>query len=162
MKHRWLTGTTATDHDLVSELRSHRVKARMRRGIERVQLAKRIESLMLQASQEGDETDIPQDPTEAAQEAFTVEGTEKGTETPPATIDTRREFPLGGSSSTTSTANRLSRAAKSDIFRAVVIAKAKEEKAMKQLAEMEQHAASNASSAKSGSSGESHAKKPSR
>jgi len=118
----------------------------MRRGVERVQLARRIENIMIQA--EEDETDIPQDPNAAAQEAFSVEGTEKGTETPPGTPNLKPE--------SSSTANRLSRAAKSDIFRAVVLAKAKEEKARKELAEMEQHAASG------GSSGTSHSKKPSK
>lgn len=129
----------------------------MRRGIERVQLAKRIEYLRGQEDQEGDQADIPQDANQAAKEAFTVEGTEKGTATPPATPNMRPNMPSPAvSSGASSTGSRLSRAAKSDIFRAVVLAKTKEIQAQRHLEEMEQSAASKAGSKSSGP------KKPSR
>jgi len=99
LKHIWLTGSTATNKDLVQELRSRQVRTRLRLGISRVQLAKRIEQLQNQADQEDD---IPTSPTDAATEAYASKG-----------------------------ASALSRKLKGDIFRAVVLAKAKEMRAQK-------------------------------
>jgi len=76
------------------------VRTRLRLGISRVQLAKRIEQLQKQAEQEDD---IPSSPTDAATEAYSGRGS-KG-------------------------ASALARKLKGDIFRAVVLAKAKEMKA---------------------------------
>lgn len=110
LRHQWLTGTTATDHDLVKELRSRRIKARMRLGIERVKLAKRIETLM---QEEGpDDEDLPADASKAADEAL--------------------------ASSPASAAGRLSRAVKADIFRTVVLAKTKEMQQQKETESLEQ------------------------
>lgn len=106
MKHRWLTGSTATDKDLVAELRSRQVRSRLRLGISRVQLAKRIEQLQKQAEQNDD---IPTSPTDAATEAYSgKEG--KGQ-------------------------SALTKKLKGDIFRAVVLAKAKEMKAHREAEE---------------------------
>lgn len=138
----------------------------MRRGVERVQLAKRIDALKSQADIEGDETDIPQDANQAAKEAFSIQGTEKGVDTPPSTPNLKAHSPSVGTSGASSTGSRLSRAAKSEIFRAVVLAKTKELKAQKALEEMELNAASQggtgASHSGSSHSGTSHSKKPSR
>jgi len=103
LKHRWLTGSTATDKDLVQELRSRQVRTRLRLGVSRVQLAKRIEQLQTQADQNDD---IPTSPAEAATEAYTSKG-----------------------------ASALTRKLKGDIFRAVVLAKAKEMKAQRDAEE---------------------------
>lgn len=77
-----------------------RVKARLRLAIQRVQLAKRIEAL--KAQDDTDDHDIPSDANHAADEALSS-----------------RDAP-------SLTQGRLSRAAKADIFRAVVLAKTKE------------------------------------
>ena len=45
MKHSWLSGETATDHDLLPELRSFRTRMRLRRAIEVVKLRNRIKTL---------------------------------------------------------------------------------------------------------------------
>lgn len=45
MQHRWLSGETATDHDLLPELRSYRTRQRLRRAIEVVKLRNRIKNL---------------------------------------------------------------------------------------------------------------------
>ena len=45
MKHSWLSGETATDHDLLPELRSYRTRQRLRRAIEVVKLRNRIKAL---------------------------------------------------------------------------------------------------------------------
>lgn len=101
LRHPWLTGTTASDKDLVADLRSRQVRARLRAGIQRVQLAKRIEQLKAQSAD--DEEDIPQSPSEAATDVYL----------------------RGGGSP-------LSRKLKGDIFRAVVVAKAREMRQQKE------------------------------
>lgn len=118
LKHRWLTGATAGDHDIVKDLRSRRVKARLRLGIERVQLAKRIEQLKNQLGQDEAE-DVPADAGRAADEAFA----------------TKSQTPV-----VTSTREKLSRAAKAEIFREVVLAAAREEKRAKELERAEKGA----------------------
>ena len=86
----------------------------MRLGVERVKLAQRISKL--KADTTGDEEeDLPQDPSRAADEALS----------PRDSMSTR---------------DRLSRAAKADIFRAVVLAKTKEMRQMKETETMEQNA----------------------
>lgn len=85
----------------MADLRSRQVRARLRAGIQRVQLAKRIEHLKAQAAD--DEEDIPQSPTEAATDVYI-----KGGGLP------------------------ISRKMKGDIFRAVVVAKAKEMRQQKE------------------------------
>ena len=105
LKHHWLTGVSATDKDLVKELRSRQVKARLKIAVQRIQLAKRIELLKQQESLSNSESDMPQSPVDAANEAFAGKGS-----------------------------SLLSRKLKGDIFRAVVLAKAKEIKAQKEAA----------------------------
>lgn len=57
MRHPWLTGESATDHNLLPEIKAFMAKARLRRGIEMVKLANRIEALKMH-EEEGDD-DIP-------------------------------------------------------------------------------------------------------
>lgn len=120
LNHRWLTGDTATDHDLVKQLRSRRIKTRMRLAIERVKLANRIETIRKQG--EKDDTDIPRDAQEAADHALqTPEGAEK-------TKD-----------------GQMSRAQQADILRTVVLAKSREMKTLAETEDMERQAKSTGS-----------------
>ena len=119
LQHRWLTGLTATDHNIVSELRSRRIKARLRLGVERVKLAKRIDDLRIE--EDNEEGDIPSDAASAADEAL---GSEESAE------------------AVKSGQSRLSKAVKGDIFRAVVMAKTKELKQQKETESIEKTAAS--------------------
>lgn len=117
LNHSWLSGLTATDHDIAETLKKRRIKTRMRLAIERVRLANRIESIRRQ--QEGEDTDIPSNSEQAADHALqTPIGAEKTTE------------------------EGMSRAQKADILRTVVLAKAKEEKELAETKKMEQHVAS--------------------
>jgi calcium/calmodulin-dependent protein kinase I len=100
LKHRWLTGANATDKDLVKDLRSRQVRARFRVGIQRVQLAKRIEALKNQEPDADHDEDMPRNASQAATEAYASKG-------------------MGP----------LTKKLKGDIFRAVVLAKAREMKA---------------------------------
>lgn len=45
MKHSWLSGETATDHDLLPDLRSYRTRMRLKRAIEVIKLRNRIKAL---------------------------------------------------------------------------------------------------------------------
>ncbi|KAH6690436.1 calcium/calmodulin-dependent protein kinase [Plectosphaerella plurivora] len=48
LSHPWLSGATATDHNLLPEIKAYMAKAKLRRGIELVKLANRIEQLKVQ------------------------------------------------------------------------------------------------------------------
>lgn len=45
MNHRWLSGETATDHNLIPEIRAMRARSRFRRVIEKIKLQGRIQKL---------------------------------------------------------------------------------------------------------------------
>lgn len=95
----------------------------MRLGIERVQLTKRIESLKKQEGHDED-ADIPNDSVKAAEEAL-----QSKTHTAP-------KAPTEGKVSL------RSRAARGDIFRAVVLAKVREIKQQREAEQAEKDAAS--------------------
>lgn len=119
LKHRWLEGETASDHDLLPEIRSYMAKAKLKRGIELVKLANRIEQLKMQEEQEEiddkDASDIPANAANAA--SVTIGNNEKG-------IDTGKGLVTSRSNEKRS----LSKAAKSAIFKEVVLAKVREMK----------------------------------
>ncbi|KIW04098.1 calcium/calmodulin-dependent protein kinase [Verruconis gallopava] len=118
LKHVWLTGKTASDHDLLPEIRSYVSKARLRRGIEMIKLANRIEALKRQED-EGEngpgDADVPASALEATGEALAAKNFSG---TVPST-----EQKTGAH-----TTPRLSRLARGAIFREVVLAKVREEK----------------------------------
>ena len=111
--HVWLTGTTATDFNLLPEFRAYMAKARLKRGIEIIKLANRIESLKMQDPEDEDGTlgspDIPSDSKEMAGQALTKSPSQPG-------------LPTNGPKKS------LSNLAKGAIFREVVLAKVREEK----------------------------------
>ena len=111
LNHIWLTGTTASEFNLLPEFRAYMAKARLRRGIEVIKLANRIESLKLQAEDDDDMglPDIPQDSAEQAGQKLASPSSQPG-------------LPTAGPK------KNLSRAAKGAIFREVVLAKVREEK----------------------------------
>lgn len=135
MKHIWVSGKTASDHNLLPEIRAYVAKARLRRGIELVKLANRIEALKMQEDDEDDvpgEADMPANAREAAGEALAAHSTEKGLTTTES---------AGGSASTLGkSSGRLSRIAKSAIFREVVLAKVREMKEAEAQKEFEKKA----------------------
>ena len=119
--HSWLSGLTANDVDISKTLRSRRIRTRMRLAIQRVQLANRIENIRRQQEeeqqQEDDDLDIPKDSEHAADLALqTPEGAAKNSQ------------------------DGMSRAQKADILRNVVLAKAKEEKALAETQALENEA----------------------
>ncbi|KAF2467408.1 Ca/Cm-dependent protein kinase A [Lindgomyces ingoldianus] len=135
LKHIWLSGKTASDHNLLPEIRAYVAKARLRRGIELVKLANRIEALKMQEDEEEDvpgEADMPSNAREAAGEALAAHSTDRGLTTPESSTT-----PAGGK-------GRLSRLAKGAIFREVVLAKVREMKEVEAQKEFEKTAAEQA------------------
>ncbi|KAI9850864.1 MAG: hypothetical protein M1838_004933 [Thelocarpon superellum] len=121
LKNVWLSGNTASEHNLLPEIRAYIAKARLRRGIELVKLANRIEALKLQEEEDdGPDDDLPSHVGEAVGQALTHPTTGKGLDTTkPAETKT-------GSGSTGK--KSLSRLARGAIFREVVLAKVREVK----------------------------------
>ncbi|KAI1122400.1 Pkinase-domain-containing protein [Nemania abortiva] len=111
LKHPWLSGENATDHNLLPEIKAYMAKARLRRGIERVKLANRIEALKIQED-DPENPDFPSDAEAAARES--------------------QEPQSSKAEQTTGGPGRLSRAVKGAIFREVVLAKVREMKEQEQ------------------------------
>jgi len=114
LQHPWLSGKTATDHNLLPEIKAFMAKARLRRGIEMVKLANRIESLKMDED-DPENSDVPADATLAA--------------------DQSRRFQRSGavspgpvSPSKPGEKRTLSKTIKGAIFREVVLAKVREMK----------------------------------
>ena len=121
LKHTWLKGETATDHNLLPELRAYMAKARLKRGIEIIKLANRIEALKVQEDDEDitSGVDVPADNENAAKVAAASGGPAAGPK---------------------SASRRLSKAARSAIFREVVLAKVREMKEQEQKDQVEREA----------------------
>ncbi|KAG8527006.1 uncharacterized protein KY384_008435 [Bacidia gigantensis] len=111
LNHIWLTGTTATEFNLLPEFRAYMAKARLKRGIEIIKLANRIETLKMQVPDDEDMStpDIPADSAEQAGQKLTKTNENSG-------------LPTEGPKKS------LSKLAKGAIFREVVLAKVREEK----------------------------------
>ena len=111
----WISGKTATDFNLLPEFRSFVAKARLKRGIEVIKLANRIEALRMQEDDEdpNDQADIPANSAEMAGQALAK-----------PTAGDERSLPTSENREKKS----LSKIAKGAIFREVVLAKVREEK----------------------------------
>lgn len=129
LKHVWLTGKNASDHNLLPEIRAYVAKARLRRGIELVKLANRIEALKMQEDEEDStpgDSDVPANARQAAGEAIDAHSTDRALTTP------ENAAPPSGKKS-------LSKLAKGAIFREVVLAKVREIKEQEAQKEFEKN-----------------------
>ncbi|KAK1752387.1 putative MEK1 protein [Echria macrotheca] len=115
LAHPWLSGENATDHNLLPEIKAYLARHRLRRGIEMVKLANRIEALKLQED-DPENSDMPKDSTLAADQS------------------SRPVAPKANEGSTTNATKAggekrtLSKTIKGAIFREVVLAKVREMK----------------------------------
>lgn len=112
----WISGKTAnTDFNLLPEFRSFMAKARLKRGIEVIKLANRIEALRMQEDEEdpNDQADIPANSGEMAGQTLAK-----------PIANNERSLPMSENRERKS----LSKLAKGAIFREVVLAKVREEK----------------------------------
>lgn len=117
LKHPWLTGESASDRDLLPEIRAYIARSRLRRGIEIVKLANRIEALKMQ---EEDEDDIPS-PADMGDAGNT--GTSPIPSFSGVSDKSEPATPEGGTKK-----RSLSKIARGSIFREVVLAKVREMK----------------------------------
>ncbi|KAI1394238.1 calcium/calmodulin-dependent protein kinase 1 [Hypoxylon trugodes] len=117
LKHPWLSGENASDHNLLPEIKAYMAKARLRRGVEMVKLANRIEALKIQED-DPENPDFPADPVAAAGNAQPAAG--------------KSTSPKAEASGEGGGKGRLSRAVKGAIFREVVLAKVREMKEQEQ------------------------------
>lgn len=106
----WIAGKGATDRDLLPEIKAYMARAKLKKGIELVKLANRIEALKLQEDEEEDvpqEADVPADALAAADQAVGGRSREGSTSSlqPPEGDPNRKRS--------------LSKLAKSAIFREV-------------------------------------------
>jgi calcium/calmodulin-dependent protein kinase I len=123
LQHVWLRGETASDHDLLPEIRAYMAKAKLRRGIELVKLANRIEALKIQEDGGSDAPDSADIPANAPSMAGLAVKAQKERGVSPG---------RGLATDTTPPRSTKSRAAKSAIFREVVLAKVREMKENKE------------------------------
>ncbi|KAI1429961.1 Pkinase-domain-containing protein [Xylaria sp. FL1777] len=121
LKHPWLSGENATEHNLLPEIKAYMAKARLRRGIELVKLTNRIEALKIQED-DPENPDFPGDPPAAASVAQDAQDAQP-----------QEEKSTGGP-------GRLSRAVKGAIFREVVLAKVREMKEKEQTEKVKEEA----------------------
>ncbi|KAI9802408.1 MAG: hypothetical protein M1825_002791 [Sarcosagium campestre] len=139
LRHVWLSGQNATDHNLLPEIRAYMAKARLRRGIELVKLANRIEALKIQEDEEEDMPGGADVPANAGEAAGTALATANPSETNTGTKGLKTsDKPVSGSGSSiasgaegTPTAGgkrSLSKIARGAIFREIVLAKVREMK----------------------------------
>nr|POE49467.1 calcium/calmodulin-dependent protein kinase [Quercus suber] len=113
----WIAGIGATDHNLLPEIKAYMARCRLKRGVDLVKLANRIEALRMQEDDEDEapgDADIPLDSSRAAKEAQTAHSSAAGLQVPAQEPGRKRS---------------LSKVAKSAIFREVVLAKVREMKA---------------------------------
>ena len=109
LRDPWIAGKGATDHNLLPEIKAYMARAKLRRGVEMVKLANRIEALRLQEDDDEDvpqEADVPADPNGAALAATSGPAGATGGLMPPEPHDLPRK-------------RSLSKLAKSAIFREV-------------------------------------------
>ncbi|XDG07020.1 hypothetical protein ABKA04_006635 [Annulohypoxylon sp. FPYF3050] len=111
LKHSWLSGENATDHNLLPEIKAYIAKARLRRGIELVKLANRIEALKIQE-------DDPENPDFNDSSVSAAGHSKSG-------APSSKDEPTTGK-------GKLTRAMKGAIFREVVLAKVREMKEQEQ------------------------------
>ncbi|PYH49194.1 calcium/calmodulin-dependent protein kinase [Aspergillus saccharolyticus JOP 1030-1] len=136
LKHPWLTGETASDRDLLPEIRAYIARSRLRRGIEIIKLANRIESLKMQ---EDDDDDIPSAvevaPGDTAAPA--VANNHSADQASP----NGKSAPSSPESDATGRKKRsLSKVARGAIFREVVLAKVREAKETEERERVEREA----------------------
>lgn len=129
LKYSWLRGESASDHDILPELKSFIAKARLRRGIEMVKLANRIEALKMR-DDDPDGGDLPASSKNAAIEGVTAAGVAP----PSGSGVTSGSSSSGGGGGGDGAPGRLAGAAKAAIFREVVLAKVREKKAEQEAA----------------------------
>ena len=130
LQHSWLKGETAGDHDLLPEIKSYLARSKLKRGIELVKLANRIETLRMQ-----------EDPDEASDAPPAYQEPDFPANAPAAAglavKNQQRGISPGRGLMTSSSPDKrpMSEDSKGAIFREVVLAKVRETKEQKETQE---------------------------
>ncbi|KAL4946403.1 Calcium/calmodulin-dependent protein kinase [Aspergillus oleicola] len=138
LKHSWLKGESASDRDLLPEIRAYIARSRLKRGIEIIKLANRIEALKVQ---EEDEEDIPS--AVDVQESSGASGKPALSPFPAlsSSDSSNVQSSLTGDEEANDTKKRsLSKIARGAIFREVVLAKVREMKENEEREKVEREA----------------------
>ena len=143
-----MSGKNATDHNLLPEIRAYLTRARLRRGIEMVKLANRIEALKMQED-DAEDSDMPHDATSAADQtrhfnasrANTIESDSAGAGSASAAAADAAAAPAEPAAPEKRT---LSKTIKGAIFREVVLAKVREMKEQEQTLKVTEEASKQA------------------
>lgn len=133
LSHVWLKGETASDHNLLPEIKAYMAKARLKRGIEIIKLANRIEALKMQE----DDEDIPS-PVDMPKASDDAGKSSRNTQSASEHLkpdEGKADGASAGASAPTTKKRSLSKVARGAIFREVVLAKVRE---MKEQEEKEQ------------------------
>ncbi|KAL4807958.1 kinase-like domain-containing protein [Aspergillus unguis] len=135
LKHPWLKGESASDRDLLPEIRAYIARSRLKRGIEIIKLANRIEALKTQ--EEDDDIPSPVD----------VQGS-SGTSPFSALSSSNGNASASTGDGATGTREKrsLSKIARGAIFREVVLAKVREMKENEEREKVEREARERAQS----------------
>jgi calcium/calmodulin-dependent protein kinase I len=146
LQHPWLKGETATDYNLLPEIKAYMARARLRRGIEIIKLANRIEALKMQEDENEEEggaskaDDLPANAGEAAKQAVQGDSDRLTSAFPSLAVtdpagdvrhakgDTESSSLSSSEPGATRKKRSLSRIARGAIFREVVLAKVREMK----------------------------------
>jgi calcium/calmodulin-dependent protein kinase I len=123
LKHPWLKGESASDRDLLPEIRAYIARSRLKRGIEIIKLANRIEALKMHDEDEEGAGDIP---SPAAMAASAEDAGKPGSL--PGDAATNEKSDSGEGETVTTKKRSLSKIARGAIFREVVLAKVREMK----------------------------------
>uniref|UniRef100_A0A093Y5L7 calcium/calmodulin-dependent protein kinase n=1 Tax=Talaromyces marneffei PM1 TaxID=1077442 RepID=A0A093Y5L7_TALMA len=129
LTHRWLKGDTASDHNLLPEIKAYMARAKLRRGIEIIKLANRIEALKMQEDDEefnGADASAENRDTSDIVSAFpALSVTNPSGDVKDATETSSSQQSQEG---VTTKKRSLSRVARGDIFREIVLAKVRDAK----------------------------------
>jgi calcium/calmodulin-dependent protein kinase I len=141
LTHRWLKGDTATDHNLLPEIKAYMARARLRRGIEIIKLANRIEALKMQDEAEegeGDDDFRVHSGTSAAEvtSAFPA----LAVTDPAGDVNEATETSSAKQAGVTTKKRSLSGIARGAIFREVVLAKVRDMKQEQEAKSVEREA----------------------
>lgn len=148
LQHPWLKGETATDYNLLPEIKAYMARARLRRGIEIIKLANRIEALKMQEDEDEEEgtsnaDDLPANAGEAAKQAvqgLTSSFPSLAVTDPAGDVRHAREGESSSQPGGTRKKRSLSRIARGAIFREVVLAKVREMKQEQEQKNVEREA----------------------
>ncbi|KAL4925999.1 serine/threonine-protein kinase [Aspergillus undulatus] len=138
LKHSWLKGESASDRDLLPEIRAYIARCRLKRGIEIIKLANRIEALKMQ---EEDEEDIPS--AVDVQESSGASGKPDLSPFPTLSSSDSANVPPAPAADEEASGTKkrsLSKIARGAIFREVVLAKVREMKENEEREKVEREA----------------------